>query len=201
MGRPPENCVTKTVHAQFAIEWIAARYDPIVIVIRRNLLSVIGSWLQLGFVPYAIDTPFELRDHPVIKRDYLEPLGLDPPSRDAPMMQQIAWHVGLLSLGLDRAIAQHPEWIVVDHEGLCESPFERFRELFSRTGLTWTDAVDRELYRLDKPGTGVGPQRVARDRVDSWKVSLTPEQVVEANRILQPFQTSVGADSGAAAQA
>jgi hypothetical protein len=192
VSRPPENCVVKTVHAQFAIDWIAARYHPIVILVRRNLLSVIGSWLQLGFVPYAIDTPFELPDHPKIKRDYLKPLAADPPSPDAPMLHQIAWHVGLLSVGLERAIARHPEWIVVSHEDLCRSPIERFRELFSHSGLAWTSAVEHELSRLNKPGSGVGPQRVARDRIDSWKSTLSAAQVDEATRILLPFCDGVG---------
>jgi hypothetical protein len=188
MSLPPENCVVKTVHAQFAIDWIAAQYHPIVIVVRRNLLSVIGSWLQLGFVPYAIDTSVELADHPVIKREYLEPLSVDSPAPNTPMLHQVAWHVGLLSLGLERAIARHPDWIVVSHEELCQSPLEGFRELFSRSGLSWTSAVEREFHRLNKPGSGVGPQRVARDRIDSWKATLSAEQVDEATRILQPFR-------------
>jgi hypothetical protein len=191
MRPPPDNCVVKTVHAQFAIEWIAARYHPIVIVVRRNLLSVIGSWLQLGFVPYAIPTPFELADHPVIKHEYLEPLSLDSPAPNTPMLHQVAWHVGLLSLGLERGIARHPDWIVVSHEELCQRPLEGFHELFSRSGLSWTGAVERELHRLDKPGSGVVPQRVARDRIDSWKATLSAQQVDEATRILQPFRDAL----------
>jgi hypothetical protein len=187
--RPPEHCLVKTVNAQFAIDWIASRYDAKVVVVRRNLLSVIGSWLQLGFVPYAIDTPFELSDHPVIRREFLEPLAVRPPSRDAPMMRRIAWHVGLLSLGLERAVARHPEWTVVDHEDLCASPTAGFRDVFSATGLTWTKAVESELRRLDKPGSGVRPQRVTRDQIDSWKARLSAEQVAEATGILQDFVT------------
>jgi hypothetical protein len=187
VSRPSDNCIVKTVHAQFAIDWIAARYHPVVIVVRRNLLSIIGSWLQLGFVPYAIDTPFELADHPVIQREYLKPLSVDPPPSNSSMLHQIAWHVGLLSIGLERAIARHPDWIVLSHEDLCRNPSEQFRVLFSQTGLEWTDAAERELDRMNRPGTGVEPRRVARDRIDSWKATLTAEQVTEATRILEPF--------------
>lgn len=187
---PPEHCVVKTVNAQFAIDWIADRYDPLVVVVRRNLLSVIGSWLQMGFVPYAIATPFELPDHPEIRREFLEPLSLHPPSRDEPMMHRIAWHVGLLSMGLERAAARHPEWVVLDHEDLCKSPTERFRALFSETGLTWTNAVERELHRLDRPGSGLNVQRVAREQIDSWKNRLSPEQAADAMGILRRFSES-----------
>jgi hypothetical protein len=96
--------------------------------------------------------------------------------------------VGLLSLGLERAIARHPDWVVVSHEELCQGPLEAFQALFSRCGLTWTDAAEREVHRLNKPGSGVRPQRVARDRIDSWKSTLSAEQVDEATRILQPFR-------------
>jgi hypothetical protein len=183
----PEHCVVKTVNAQFAIDWIAERYHPTVIVVRRNLLSVIGSWLQMGFIPYAITTPFELSEHPEIRREFLEPLSLHPPSRDAPLIKRIAWHVGLLSIGLERAVARHPEWIVLDHEDLCKSPIECFRALFSEAGLTWTDDVERELHRLDRPGSGLNVQRVAREQIDSWKTSLSPEQAADAMGILRRF--------------
>ncbi len=186
---PPEHCLIKTVNAQFAIDWIADRYEPMVVVVRRNLLSVIGSWLELGFVPYAIETPFELSDHPVVRREYLEPLSLHRPSRDAPMMHKIAWHVGLLSMGLERAVARHPDWIVVEHEDLCESPTERFRDVFSATGLTWTKAVERALRRLDTPGSGLRLQRVTREQIDSWRTRLSVEQVAEATGILHDFVT------------
>jgi hypothetical protein len=39
----PDHCVVKTVNAQFAIEWIAQRYGARVVVVRRSLLSVVGS--------------------------------------------------------------------------------------------------------------------------------------------------------------
>lgn len=186
-NREPAHCVVKSVYAQFAIEWIADRYRPIVVLVRRNLLSVIASWLKLGFVPYATETPFELWDHPVIQREFLQPLGLERPDPAAPLMHRIAMHVGLLALGLERAAERHPEWVFVNHEELCESPEARFRELFARTQLTWTDAVAGQLQALDRPGSGVEVQRVAAQQIGSWKSTLTPEQVNEATGILRRF--------------
>jgi hypothetical protein len=192
-SRQPEHCVVKSVYAQFAIEWIADRYRPTVVVVRRNLLSVIASWLKLGFVPYATDTPFKLWDHPLIQREFLEPLGLDRPDPGAPLVHRIAMHVGLLALGLERAAERHPEWVFATHEELCETPEERFRELFAQTRLTWTDAVADQLRALNRPGSGVEVQRVASQQIDSWKSVLTPEQVSTISRILTGFGDSVAA--------
>ena len=186
--RSEPTCVlAKTVHAQFAIEWIAERYDATVVVVRRNLLSVVGSWLQLGFEPYATATPFELSEHPVIQRNFLQPRSIEVPAKDADALERIAWHVGLLSLGLDDATQRHQDWVVVDHEDLCEDPIERFRDLFSAIGLDWTVAADRKLRQLDRHGVGTRTERIARDRIDSWKRSLTGAQVDEATRILAVF--------------
>jgi hypothetical protein len=192
-SRQPEHCLVKSVYAQFALDWIADRYRPTIVVVRRNLLSVIASWLKLGFVPYDADTPFELWDHPLIQREFLRPLSIERPDPDIPVMQRIAMHVGLLSLGLERAAERHPEWVFIDHEELCKRPDERFRELFARAGLTWTDAVAAQLHDLDRPGSGVDVQRVATEQIDKWKSTLTPDQVNEATTILRRFGDTVAA--------
>jgi hypothetical protein len=179
--------LAKTVNAQFAIEWVAQRYGATVVIIRRNLLSVVGSWLDLGFEPYVDDTPFQLPDHPVIQREFLRPRSIEAPRKDAPLLERIAWHVGLLSLGLEQAAARHPEWVIVDHEDLCASPIERFRTMFVATGLEWTAAAEAKLGALNTPGAGTQTARIARDRIDSWKTSLSDAQVREVTRILAPF--------------
>jgi hypothetical protein len=124
----------------------------------------------------------------VIQRDYLRPRSIEPPAKDSPLLERVAWHVGLLSLGLEQAAARHPDWVVVDHEELCDNPTERFRALFAATGLDWTAAAERKLGRLNTAGTGTRTERIARDRIDSWKRSLDESQVRDVTRILVPFE-------------
>ncbi len=66
-------------------------------------------------------------------------------------------------------------------------PLSGFRDLFSAIGLDWTVAADRKLRQLDRHGVGTRTERIARDRIDSWKRSLTGAQVDEATRILAVF--------------
>src|SRR5207247_758089 len=45
---PNEHVVVKSVHAPLALEWVAARFEPAVVVVLRHPLNVIASLLELG---------------------------------------------------------------------------------------------------------------------------------------------------------
>jgi hypothetical protein len=48
-GRTTAGAVTKTVFSCFSLEWIADRYRPTVVMVRRNPLNIISSWRSLGW--------------------------------------------------------------------------------------------------------------------------------------------------------
>ena len=57
--RRPDHVIIKSVNSAFALEWITARYAPRVVVLRRNPLNVISSWLVLDMA-----SMWPLGDHP-----------------------------------------------------------------------------------------------------------------------------------------
>ena len=127
-GRTP---VAKSVHCAFSIEWVAARWDPSVVLVTRDPRNVIASWLEMdiGDRDRALDRKARVRAR------VLEPLGLPlAPSDDEPL-HRAAWHYGVLSCAIERAASRHPEWVTVSHEALCEDPHGRFRAAAEAAGL------------------------------------------------------------------
>jgi len=179
-GRTP---VAKSVHSAFSIEWIAARWDPRVVLVTRDPRNVIASWLEMNIG----DRDRGLDRNVRVRARVLEPLGLPlAPSDDEPV-HRAAWHYGVLSAAMDRAAARHPEWVSVSHEALCEDPHGRFHAAADAAGLTWIDSCDDYLDRSDAQGTGYDVKRVAAAQPDRWRERLTPAQVEAIGDELQRF--------------
>ncbi|MBV8194353.1 MAG: sulfotransferase [Candidatus Dormibacteraeota bacterium] len=159
----PQHVVVKSVYATFALEWLVSRYDPHVVVIQRNPLNVISSWMDLE-MPLG-----DLATSPRVRTEYVERRGLPPPPRDARPLLQIAWGVGLQMAVLEQEARRHPEWVRVRHEDLCLDPAARFPELASRAALTWSSAAQQQLNGSQTTGTGYGTRRIAADLPEKWR--------------------------------
>ncbi|HWD63600.1 MAG TPA: hypothetical protein VG405_00375 [Solirubrobacteraceae bacterium] len=188
LRKPSEHVIAKTVAGVFALEWIADRYGAAVVVTKRNLLSVIGSWLRLGFVPYAgVSDPVMLTGHPAVRREYVESLDLAPVDPGAPILERVTFHVALLAAHLDRTTAAHPEWTVVSHEEFAAASETAFRQLFDRLGLVWSVRVAERLKATNAPGTGTTTQRTAGQLHDSWRRDLDSAQLARVQSVLAQF--------------
>ena len=155
--RSPANVIVKSVNASFALDWIAKRYQPRIVVMRRNLLNVVSSCVVLGLY---MRTYFG--DLPRVRQRYVEPLGLGRPGEGASPVELVAWNVGLLTLALQRSAVRHPDWVVVSHDELCRDPVRQFEAVAGRLGLGWTPAMEDYIRQSDDPGFTVfgGSQRV-----------------------------------------
>ena len=180
---PSQHVVVKTVHAPLALEWVATRFEPAVVVVLRHPLNVIASLLELGLP----DRDRGLDRDPVIRQRLLEPLGIRAPSGNEPDAWRTAWQVGLLTTALEGAATRNPEWAVVTHEDLCVEPDRAFQALCERLGLPWSDEIGRHLAESDRPGTGFSTNRVRSDEPDRWRRRLTAEQIEQAARALREF--------------
>jgi len=184
VGRPREGAmpIVKSVHAAFALEWIAERWDPQIVIVHRDPLNVLASWLELGLA----DAERDLDRHPRIGR-ILDEIGARPPTSGAGPLERSAWQLGLLTGWLSLVATRHPDRVVVRHEELCVDPPARFRALCDSLGLEWTPRAARFLRRSDRPGEGYELRRVASAQADRWRDRLTPAQVAEIRRGLAPF--------------
>lgn len=196
MGRIPglaETIVVQTVMAHFAIEWIVDRFHPKVVVIQRDPLNMVSSWLEWDVHGFDIHTRPEVRER-------CAELGIELPAIGNSELSRTAWWIGLLTAALGAVVARHPDWVVVTHEVLCADPEPQFRQLYSTLGLTWSPEPERFLrdtgYHMPTRRThrGHGPSRgdaasVRAQVAQKWRERLTDEQVAEANEVLSAFPT------------
>jgi hypothetical protein len=152
-----------------------------VVVIQRNPLNTISSWIELGV------HGFDLFDRPEIRERYLEPLGITPPAADAGVTERTAAWVGLLTTVLAGHVERHPEWLVVTHEELCVDPLVRIREVCDQVGLTWSEGIERFLTESNRPGEGFSHIRVTREQPNRWRKRLSDEQVEEIESVLAQY--------------
>lgn len=195
--RRPENVIVKSVNSTFTLDWIARRYQPRVVVLRRNPLNVVSSWVVLNMWS---DKP--IGQHPAVQQRYLAPLGVQAPTNGASPVAIAAFNVGLLTRALRQSAADHPEWIVASHDELCVDPESGFKELAERIGLRWTPEMTEYLRKSDDPAftvhggsPRVHPNAVSATTSDSrrdqqasqFKRRLSPEQADEARAVLASF--------------
>lgn len=167
--------IVKSVFCARSLEWLADRFAPSVVVIRRHPFAVVASWSDLGW------SNFLDRDRGAV-RDCVEVVGGPPPSPEASWIDRAAWHFGFLSSVLDRAIARHPEWWEVRHEMLCGDPEPGFRRLCLALGLEWTVAAEQFLAASNRPGRGYETNRLWAEQVDAGRSRLS---LADQERVLE----------------
>jgi hypothetical protein len=184
--RDGDHLVAKSVYAPLALEWIAERFEPKVVVVIRHPLNVVSSWRALGWLERAGDDMLDELD-PRAKDDLASTLGVPAPNREASALTRAAWLAGALTSSLVATAAGHPAWNLVSHESLCERPRDGFSQLASALGLRWTDEVGRQVDAMNRPGEGFDIGRVASELPEVWRHRLTTEQAEEALDILRRF--------------
>ena len=183
--RPPDGSrlVVKTVHAQLALEWIAARFPVKVAVVMREPLNVLASWKEMGWLDSRAGVLAEVGPDTVSRLE----ARFTGSGGGTGNVEQAARLIGLLHSALVGAARRHPEWLVLSHEALCVRPHELFREAAARLGLDWGATVEELLDELNRPGTGYETARVASDLADSWRSRLAPEELDAAQSVFERF--------------
>jgi hypothetical protein len=197
LRKRPRNVIVKSVNSTFSLDWIAQRYAPKMVIMRRNPLNIVSSCTVLGLY-----TKRNIGDLPAVHRSVVAPLGLTTPAEDASEVTLAAWNVGLLTTGLRQAADRHPDWVITSHDDLCLDPLPKFEALTRQVGLGWTGAMEEYVTQSDDPNFTVfgGSQRVHPNAATSTTGSsrrseattqfarrLTPAQVAEARAVLAEF--------------
>ncbi|MGZ4675028.1 MAG: hypothetical protein ACXVJ7_03200 [Acidimicrobiia bacterium] len=175
--------VVKSVQCAGSIEWLAARYSPVTVVLSRHPLNAIASWRDLGFVRNPRETA-------ALATLAARCWGVDPPAEEAPALAQQAFVYGVIASAFDAAAARHPEWVTARHEDLCVDPETSLRALAERCGLEWTPAADRFVATSDRAGSGFATARVAAEQATRWRERLSPDDVLTIRRVLAGFPIS-----------
>ena len=167
--------LVKSVFAIFALDWVVDRYAPTVVVVRSAPLNVVSSWVTLGWTGGHIDAAWVQRNFPVLASAAEGKVMTDA--------GRAAFAVGVFVRALERAVAARGDWVVVDHETLCDAPVEGFRRLYERLELEWSARVEAHIDLLNRPGTGMERSRVSATQPARWR-RLTADQLDEAGSVL-----------------
>jgi hypothetical protein len=180
------NLVVKSVYAPLSVEWIAARFPVRVVIVVRDLLNVLSSWVELQWVGTPGDDMLDGLD-PVLQQQLAGVHGIPVPEQDASPLVRGTWLLGMLDRTLREAARRHPDWILVRHEELCDDPGLRFRTLSHALGLEWTTDGDRTMAGLNLPGRGIERARVASELPEIWRSRLAPAQIAEIASLAERF--------------
>lgn len=171
--------VVKTVRAEFTAEWIAERFAPTVLLVERNPLNVLASWIDLG---YALDE----REYGAYARRALS-WGIAPPEQPDPVERQTFTYAVMAAALRDAAARQG--WAHTTHEHLCIDSVARFRALAERLGLEWSEDAARFVAESDREGSGYRTERRTAQQPERWRERLKPSTVDRILAVLERFPT------------
>lgn len=143
-GEHPTAVVAKSVFAAFALDWLVERYSPRIVLIERNPIDVVSSWMRLGF------EVGDLATREPIRAEYVERLGLPAWDPAAPRLLQVSWAVGLLMSAMHHQSRTRPDWQVVSYETLSRDR-SRLRALAASVGLSWSDEAEASARHPAEP--------------------------------------------------
>lgn len=178
------NVIVKSVRAELAMEWLVARFDPRVLLVERNPLNVLASWIELEYVR-------DPREAAAVAEHARRSWNVAAPAPDEPRLVHQAFEYGVLACALREAAAAHDDWTVVRHEQLCTDPVTEFRALAATLGLGWTDEATAFLTDSDRDGTGYQTNRRATEQPDRWRERLDDEQVATIRATLDRFPSTL----------
>jgi len=200
LARPPSKrasarlVLAKSVHSPLALEWVASRLRPRILMVLRHPFNTIASWLEFGWGGCYLDT------HPKVLERFAGPWGFPQLGQERSLLAAVTWEVALFTAVLHAAAEAHPDWLAISHESLCADPVGGFRKIYADLGLTWTKEAERYVSASQLPGRCYETARVAADQPERWKQRLTPQQVEEIwdvlSRIRAPWVESLAQDLG-----
>jgi Sulfotransferase family len=174
--------IVKSINAALCVEWVAARFNPRVVVVVRHPLNVIASWLELGWKECGLDR------HPRVREGFFPGASTPTIPPNSGPLGRLTWQIGLLTGALEAEMSRHPDWIVVSHETLCRDPNVGFRHLYDALDLAWSHEVDAFLEEVNRPGTGTDARRIASEQPERWRRRLDAGQVQEIRSVLAGFR-------------
>ncbi|MGI8520805.1 MAG: hypothetical protein ACR2MC_09430 [Actinomycetota bacterium] len=188
LAKPPamstehQRLVIKSVHAPLAAEWLGAQTSATIIVVVRDPLNVISSWLDLGY------EVCQLARNPDVFETFGDVLNLREPPETASRLTLITWEVALMMPALRLGLMRHPQWVEVSHEELCLNLPGGFEGLFQRLAIPWSVAVDQSLREFNRRGNNPSETyRIARELPGRWRKTLSDHQLAEVGEVLAGF--------------
>jgi sulfotransferase family protein len=176
--------VVKSVHACLAVDWLADRFQPTVIVVERNPLNVLASWDESR---HGVD-PFE---YSLLREVGRRRWRVELPDVDAAQIVRQAAFLGVLRGALTESTSGRATWLRAGHDELLQDPLGQLADLSRQAGLEFSAAAATYVQESNRHGEGYSTQRLAAELPQKWR-RLSDEQVTGALETLQRFPSHLG---------
>lgn len=178
--------LVKSVHCILSLAFLHHHFRPKIVIVIRHPANIVSSHRKLDNPDIwrnIFNQKALLQDH---FDDYKDEIWqLDNPLEKAGAQVAAFYYV------IAKQLQSHPDWIVAKHEEFCLNPVNKFRELFEKLDLQWTEEVQNHISELNKTGEGYDYKRVAEEQIDKWKRRLNPYEIEKIkkgfNIFPQPF--------------
>ena len=187
----PGRVMVKDVHTCMSLEWIDRHIKPFTIIIIRHPCALISSWFRIFKSTVKQRSANELQkliSQPRLIEDYLKPFE-HLFQQDGDFWQQTALYWAAVYYVILEQKKHHPDWIVVQHEHLCQEPIKEYKQLFDKLDLRWTRRTDKllKVSTTEDSGRAYLPKRISSQEPDKWKKELESWQVDRVRRSIKPF--------------
>jgi Sulfotransferase family len=199
----------KDPYAFFSAEWLARRFGMEVVVMIRHPAGFVSSIKKLGwkrdFRGWA-NQELLLRDHLGAYADQVHDYVKRTDEIDIVDRAILMWNCYYSVAATYRE--RHPEWVFLRYEDLAEHPVERFRAVYGRLGLTWSDRVEKRVREHSDPRNvqdvpaSASPHIIKRDSRaarETWRARLSPHEVERVQKavaaVAAPFYSNADWDS------
>jgi len=190
---PNRTVLVKSVYSLPNIEWISNNFSPTVVILLRNPFSVVHS-IHRKFPSARLK---DLLPQEKLMQDYLEPYKKTLQSADS-IYEILASKIGAYYKIIEESSKNHPEWIILTHEELCEETFDGYKRLFDKLGLCWQNNTYDLIKILNKPKQSDDIKHVNRDlreEINKWQTQLSPEEIKVIWRYYSAFNCSYYSDT------
>jgi Sulfotransferase family len=175
----------KLVFANLNLAWFSANFPPArQVCVLRHPCGQFASWKRLGWEP----DPAALLENRRLVADHLDPFaGLIGSAQSFWERAGALWaatvHVIHRQTQADRGR------LIVAYEWLCGDPVTRFEEVYRLLGMPWNRRTARRVRETNSEGDDAtySVRRSTSIQVDRWKDRVTPQEIDECRRFVEPF--------------
>ena len=100
---------------------------------------------------------------------------------------------GVRNKSIKELFARNEKWVWVIFEDVCVEPVAKFKDLYRRLGMEWTQAAEEKLLNMTntRSDSFYGTNRKSSEEVDKWKNTLSEEEIEAIRSAILKYNTSI----------